>query len=1039
MGKLTHTVSGSIASFKSPDKSPIESLKVHFAPTQEGTGDPSPTNVRAINGWTGFNSYVASKNIGHVVGYSAESVTDSTTTRKTSNSYGTTISTTNYEGTTGELVITQSEWPNSTLSSYKNGYVTVVLDNMVFDKQYDISFKVTSILNNPLEAELANLRLNDPSGNNYYSPVEIVNSNIVIFKNVTFAQNTSKPNDMSFDVRICGMSFTLSEFMVTPAYQNDCIFEPYKGSTIPVTVPAGGKNLLKTTEYAGQFFNVETGTDLKGSTSRATFSENGNVITITTTHEWYGCIFATDLLHPGTYTIHSELSDSDVRRSAYVTDSNLITKERYSLVNDDRTITLTESSRIVVTISIQAVGTGTATNLQVECGLAYTTYEPRNSVTTYGGYVDLITGDVVAEWCSHTFDGSEQIKISTTFTGTGGERYDTNAMDFAKPQDSMAISDKAKTLTSNPSTVTELSLRSGSGAWRTMFFVPDDLFEGENNADNFKQWLSENNVTICEHYETPVTIAFLTPTELRAFIGANNIRSNANGNVECMYELKDHLLKKRRTFMRDHKVTTTPTPVANFKSGIKGGILDSCIVDFSPVQTGSGDPSPTNVRPISGWRGFNINQNGSNLLNPSLWPSPINGHYIKCETGANLFWSPGAYNASDFVPIKGGAQYTLHASFTGQNSGDNKSGIAFYTTNDSSSYISGIHMDITLGTIYTFTTPENAKYMRFCNHIECVPNDEVWLVAGSVLGTQETYVGSTTAITLPDIPMGKNLLNPAFKGFSDTLDVQTWGRDSSTNLPNGDLILPAGNYTLSITGCPVEARPTEWKVVDEDSNVLFHSYSMSNMYGTFTLLSEKAIFVLMSVPGTDNEYKTASHYALHNQVMLERGSTATAFEPYTSEIPGGYVDIIKGTIVQTHKRVNLGDYTWDKISQLSSNVHNKYFYVAAGGLTSSNTRFDTPTDSYCSAFPFIARHDMYMVDNTRGIAFDNGAMYVSWADMDDYTVSEFKEAVAGYYLVAPLVEPIEYQLTSVQLKTLLGTNNIWADTNGNTTVTYWTR
>lgn len=37
-------------------------------------------------------------------------------------------------------------------------------------------------------------------------------------------------------------------------------------------------------------------------------------------------------------------------------------------------------------------------------------------------------------------------------------------------------------------------------------------------------------------------------------------------------------------------------------------------VAFSPVQSGSGDPSPDNVRPISGWSSMTVEQRGRNLL-----------------------------------------------------------------------------------------------------------------------------------------------------------------------------------------------------------------------------------------------------------------------------------------------------------------------------------------------------------------------------------------------------------------------------------------
>ena len=63
MGKLTHTVKGPIASFRSADKADIESLKLHFLPKQEGSGDPSPANIRPITGWTSVNIHHEGKNL----------------------------------------------------------------------------------------------------------------------------------------------------------------------------------------------------------------------------------------------------------------------------------------------------------------------------------------------------------------------------------------------------------------------------------------------------------------------------------------------------------------------------------------------------------------------------------------------------------------------------------------------------------------------------------------------------------------------------------------------------------------------------------------------------------------------------------------------------------------------------------------------------------------------------------------------------------------------------------------------------------------
>ena len=50
--------------------------------------------------------------------------------------------------------------------------------------------------------------------------------------------------------------------------------------------------------------------------------------------------------------------------------------------------------------------------------------------------------------------------------------------------------------------------------------------------------------------------------------------------------------------------------------------LESLAIPFTPIQAGSGDPSPTNIRPISGWTGTTIYDGGVNIL-----PPIDNGYY----------------------------------------------------------------------------------------------------------------------------------------------------------------------------------------------------------------------------------------------------------------------------------------------------------------------------------------------------------------------------------------------------------------------------
>ena len=52
------TISDKVVSFNTDMVAPIKNCKIYFKPIQSGTGDPSSTNVRNINGWTKIDSYV---------------------------------------------------------------------------------------------------------------------------------------------------------------------------------------------------------------------------------------------------------------------------------------------------------------------------------------------------------------------------------------------------------------------------------------------------------------------------------------------------------------------------------------------------------------------------------------------------------------------------------------------------------------------------------------------------------------------------------------------------------------------------------------------------------------------------------------------------------------------------------------------------------------------------------------------------------------------------------------------------------------------
>ena len=57
--------------------------------------------------------------------------------------------------------------------------------------------------------------------------------------------------------------------------------------------------------------------------------------------------------------------------------------------------------------------------------------------------------------------------------------------------------------------------------------------------------------------------------------------------------------------------------IASFHDGADGMPIKHLVANIEAVQDGSGDPSPTNVRPITGWAGLTGARTGKNLLNTS--------------------------------------------------------------------------------------------------------------------------------------------------------------------------------------------------------------------------------------------------------------------------------------------------------------------------------------------------------------------------------------------------------------------------------------
>lgn len=127
------------------------------------------------------------------------------------------------------------------------------------------------------------------------------------------------------------------------------------------------------------------------------------------------------------------------------------------------------------------------------------------------------------------------------------------------------------------------------------------------------------------------------------------------------------MLMQRASFIlanQPHIATLPSAPVQNFTTDLKAP-LKECKVYFSPVQSGSGTPSPNNVRPITGWTSLTTYYSGENLY----IPNENNKGYIK-NNGTIVVDDHSTY--TDLIPVVAGDIYSFRCTTLNVNGSTNR-------------------------------------------------------------------------------------------------------------------------------------------------------------------------------------------------------------------------------------------------------------------------------------------------------------------------------------------------------------------------------
>jgi len=194
--------------------------------------------------------------------------------------------------------------------------------------------------------------------------------------------------------------------------------------------------------------------------------------------------------------------------------------------------------------------------------------------------------------------------------------------------------------------------------------------------------------------------------------------------------------------------------------------LVSLKLNIPVTQTGSGTPSPDNIRDIVGVQGVNVSRTGKNLFSGQ---NITERSYI---TSSGDIKNTGGWNVSDYIPVSANTVYTFTPNTTGGNMAHN----AFYDSNKNL-------LGVSPTSNFTFTTPVNCKFVRLSFRSSSY---DIQFEHGNTATPYEPYTGNTYPITFGqtvysanlDVLTGKLSITHAYRIYNGSED---WRISSTGN------------------------------------------------------------------------------------------------------------------------------------------------------------------------------------------------------------------------------------------------------------------
>ena len=621
MGNLTAKTSGEIATFMTPAKTNIKSLKVHFSPKQLGTGDPSPENIREIVGWDGVETFGSGRNL------IDESFLSNADNYSNVGSYG-------YKYTDYIQLVPNTKYcftwfdiDDSNMKEchlYVGGASEYIVDNGTH-RQYPNGFTTNDTGKVRFGINKSSYSTNQEALDDIFSHGKL----LLQIGTETISYEPYQGNNISYQWKLPD-EYQEVEYIESTGTQHIDTLINLLSNDFKIECKF---ELLSNKNVEQPLFSIWTSTYSYWNCFVRQNNYNNAIDVYTGSHHSFGSVALNDVKSVFLQRISNTWSltydGTNIEWNYTPTKINDITLKLFKrgdlnrsssirIYNFKLDINNIESLNLIPCYrkSDNEIGMYDTISQTFYTNQGTGTFLKGEDVdkTIYGGYVDLISGELKNTYGIYTFEengnyeyraGSVTYVIPTVLDMKTGDFY----------TDQYVVCDRAKKVLSRTTAVNnELQIKIGNNNNRAYLYNTVGTI-GIDNETDFRQWIKDNPISFTYPLATPITHQ-LTPTQLQSFIGQNNFWSNAD-YVEIEYDLieTEDIQKCRKKIMLNQPHTESVIGnIASFTTNMKAP-LKECKVYFNPIQEGSGDPSPDNIRNIIGWNGVEVNGCGKNLWN----------------------------------------------------------------------------------------------------------------------------------------------------------------------------------------------------------------------------------------------------------------------------------------------------------------------------------------------------------------------------------------------------------------------------------------